>query len=92
MNKIFIIIRREYLEAIKKKSFIIMTILGPLLMAALILTPVLLNNFGKDNVTITVFDESKLFSKLDSPNDKSIHFVYSDKSLGELKKDLIIME
>jgi len=66
-----------------------MTILGPLLMAALILTPVLLNNFGKDNVTITVFDESKLFSKLDSPNDKSIHFVYSDKSLGELKKDLI---
>ncbi len=89
MNKIFIIIRREYLEAIKKKSFIIMTILGPLLMAALILTPVLLNNFGKDNVTITVFDESKLFSKLDSPNDKSIHFVYSDKSLGELKKDLI---
>ena len=89
MNKIFIIIRREYLEAVKKKSFIIMTILGPLLMAALILTPVLLENFGKDDVTVTVLDESHLFTKLASSNDKSVHFIYSDKPLEELKKELI---
>lgn len=89
MNKILIIIRREYLEAVKKKSFIIMTILGPLLMAALILTPALLANYGKDEVTITVLDETNLFSKLNSPNDKTIHYTYTDKSLQELKTDLI---
>ena len=42
MNKIFLIIKREYLVRVKKKSFIIMTILAPLLMAALIVAPVFL--------------------------------------------------
>lgn len=35
MNKIKIIIRREYLSRIRKKSFLIMTFLGPLLIASL---------------------------------------------------------
>ena len=35
MNKIKIIIRREYLSRIKKKSFLVMTFLGPILIAAL---------------------------------------------------------
>jgi ABC-2 type transport system permease protein len=39
MNKIGLIIRREYLTRIRKKSFIIMTIIGPVLFAALIVLP-----------------------------------------------------
>ena len=35
MNKIGLIIGREYLTRVRKKSFIIMTILGPVLFAAL---------------------------------------------------------
>ena len=35
MNKIWLIIKREYLTRVKKKSFIIMTFVGPLLIAAL---------------------------------------------------------
>ena len=42
MNKILLIIKREYLSRVRKKSFIIMTILGPVLMAGLILAPILL--------------------------------------------------
>lgn len=34
MNKIWLVIQREYLTRVRKKSFIIMTILGPILMAA----------------------------------------------------------
>ncbi|MFA7401111.1 MAG: ABC transporter permease [Bacteroidales bacterium] len=89
MNKILIIIKREYLQAVKKKTFLVMTILGPLLMAGLIITPTLLANYGKDNQTIAVLDETGLFSKLNSPNDKSIHFTYVDKDLLVLKKELI---
>lgn len=89
MNKILIIIKREYLEAVKKKTFIVMTILGPILMSLLIFTPVLLDKFGKDKTIITVLDESRLFSDLDSPNDKSIRYVYAKSSLDELKKDLV---
>ena len=36
MSKIPLIIQREYVSRVKKKSFIIMTILGPLLMGGLI--------------------------------------------------------
>ena len=36
MSKIGLIIKREYTTRIRKKSFIIMTILGPLLFAGLL--------------------------------------------------------
>ena len=39
MSKISLIIKREYLTRVKKKSFIIMTLLGPILFAAIIILP-----------------------------------------------------
>ena len=42
MYKIWLIIQREYLVRVKKKSFILMTILGPLLMASLMIIPIYL--------------------------------------------------
>ncbi len=39
MNKILLVIKREYLTRVKKKSFIVMTILAPILLAGLILVP-----------------------------------------------------
>jgi ABC-2 type transport system permease protein len=39
MNKIGLIIEREYLTRVRKKSFIVMTFLGPVLFAALIVVP-----------------------------------------------------
>lgn len=35
MNKVFLIIRREYLTRVRKRSFLIMTLLGPILAACL---------------------------------------------------------
>ncbi len=39
MSKISLIIQREYLTRVKKKSFIVMTIIGPLLFAAMMVVP-----------------------------------------------------
>ena len=39
MRKIWLIIKREYLVRVRKKAFIVMTIVGPLLMAALLIVP-----------------------------------------------------
>jgi ABC-2 type transport system permease protein len=39
MNKTGLIIKREYITRVRKKSFIIMTIIGPVLFAALIVLP-----------------------------------------------------
>jgi ABC-2 type transport system permease protein len=61
MNKIFLIIQREYLTKVKKKSFIIMTILGPILMASLFILPVYLASRQDDKQLIHVLDETGLF-------------------------------
>ena len=62
MNKILLIIKREYLSRVRKKSFIIMTILGPVLMVGLILAPVLLMDSSNDEKKeIWVCDENNLF-------------------------------
>ena len=41
-NKTFLIIAREYITRVRKKSFILITILMPILMALLIALPALL--------------------------------------------------
>lgn len=61
MNKILIIIKREYLTRVKKKSFIIMTILGPILMASIWIVPIYLTTVSDEEHTIQVLDESGMF-------------------------------
>jgi len=60
-NKIFLIIGREFSIRVKKKSFIIMTILAPLLFASMMIIPTLMMTMSDDNndiVNINVVDES----------------------------------
>ncbi|MBN1885533.1 MAG: ABC transporter permease [Candidatus Krumholzibacteriota bacterium] len=54
MRKLLVIARREYLERVKKKSFLVGTILGPVLMAGLILAPSLI--FEKTTELTVRFD------------------------------------
>lgn len=51
MNKVGLIIQREYLSRVRKKSFIIMTILGPILFSALFIIPVwMASREGDENI------------------------------------------
>ncbi|MEJ5302199.1 MAG: ABC transporter permease [Bacteroidales bacterium] len=61
MKKTWIIIQREYLTRVRKKSFIIMTILGPLLMAGLWIIPIYISTLGQGKKVVQVLDESGLF-------------------------------
>ncbi|MDF1575046.1 MAG: ABC transporter permease [Bacteroidales bacterium] len=64
MNKISLIIRREYLTRIRKKSFIIMSVLGPLIFAAYILIPMYFATLeDKEEKTMVVIDDSGLFTE-----------------------------
>jgi ABC-2 type transport system permease protein len=62
MNKTLLILKQEYLKRVKKKSFVILTLLVPLLMAGMFALIVFLSASGdKKERTIAVFDESSLF-------------------------------
>ena len=54
MHKILLVIQREYLVRVRQKSFIVMTILAPLLIAALIIAPVYLANQSQEERFIAV--------------------------------------
>ncbi len=89
MKKIRIIIVREYLTRIKKKSFIIMSILGPILMAALFIVPAWIANLKDDeDKLIAVVDSSRLFQHILPETDK-IHFIYLNKgTVNDAEKEI----
>ena len=56
MNKLFAVLKREYLQAVRKKAFIIMTLLFPLLMGLMMLVPMLVATKGMGVKRIAVLD------------------------------------
>jgi ABC-2 type transport system permease protein len=88
MNKISVIIKREYLTRVRKKSFIIMTILAPVLMAALIIVPTLLMlNQEQDYKKIAVIEDgSDLFRNV-IRNTETLEFIYLENVKVDDLKD-----
>ena len=84
MNKIALIIQREYLTRVKKTSFILMTLFGPILMAALMLVPIWLGLKDKDIQIIEVIDETGQFIN-QFENSLTLQFDYEFKPIEEAK-------
>jgi ABC-2 type transport system permease protein len=87
MNKIGLIIKREYLTRVKKRSFIIMTFLGPLLMAALYIIPILLALRGdNEKRTIAVVDQSHWFEQQLIQSERQMFIPLGDISIDSTKR------
>ncbi len=88
MHKILLIIKREYLTRVKQKSFIIMTILGPLLMGALFVVPIWMATQEDEKTDVLVVDESHLFdTSFPDKENLKFHFV-KDMAITEAEKQL----
>ena len=80
-SKIGIIIRREYLERVSKKSFIISTLLMPLFMLALMIAPALIATMSTSDVkTIAVIDNSNQIGH-SLKNNEEVEFIPMDVPL-----------
>ena len=87
MNKTFLIIKREFLVRVKKKSFIIMTLLAPILMATLIIVPVLVTDSGQQKRLIGIYENTTSFAK-EIEDSENIHFtVFDDMQMDDFIKD-----
>lgn len=84
MNKILLIIKREYWSRVRKKSFIIMTILGPLLIGGIFSSVFLLNEADTKVHTIVVVDQYGGFRDKFKSTDR-IHFIAIDGNVDSLK-------
>ena len=87
MNKIGIIITREFNERVRKKSFIITTILMPLLMIGLMVAPSLMMLFAKgEQKSLVVIDQSGIIAP-QLEGDEEITFTPMDVTLDEARAD-----
>lgn len=84
-HNISLIIKREFFERVTKKSFIITTLIMPLLMLALMMTPALIMMFSEgDSKTVEVVDPAlAIATKLQSK--ENVKFVICTESLDSVR-------
>lgn len=89
MNKILLIIQREYLSRVKKKSFIVMTLLTPLIVAGFYGMMFYFSIQGMKSASnkIAVINENKSLTE-QLTTTKNTSYTYVNKSLKEMKADL----
>ena len=80
MNKITLILKREYLTRVRKKSFLVMTILGPILFAAIVIAPGWIATLEDTELKkIAVIDSSHIFKER-LPETEYIKFEYLENT------------
>jgi ABC-2 type transport system permease protein len=80
MSKIGLIIGREYITRVRKKSFIVMTILGPLLIAGFLSLTVYLGMQDDTEFSVLIVDPDQIIEKdeLKNSDHHNVSFDYTD--------------
>ena len=104
MNKIWIIVQREYITRVKKRAFIITTLLAPVGFLLLLTSSFLINSYSQSRTDVAIVDETGLFKdivipdaedqtvyfhKIDEPYDKAVKMLPKEKD-GKAKFEAII--
>ena len=88
MSNIFLIVQREFNERVRKKSFIVTTLLMPVLMLGLMAAPALIMQFSRgDRKRIAVVDESGLVASRLQSGDELV-FEPTDLAADEARREL----
>ena len=86
MSKIGLIIKREYLRRVSKKSFILLTFLTPFLFAALAFVPLWLSSIKGDEVhTVAILDATGKYAPL-FEDTESYRFINGDKDMDKYRQ------
>jgi ABC-2 type transport system permease protein len=90
MNKLWLIIKREYLSRVVRRAFILGTILTPLGIGALIFVNIKLATYKDDNFqNIAIRDESGILTQAPE-NQTNIHFSLTKERLDDLKMQVLV--
>lgn len=83
-NNIAIIIEREYKTRVAKKSFILTTILAPIVFALIVSVPIILAKMSSDTKKVALIDRTGLYKDI-LKNTEEYEFVLTDKSISEYR-------
>ncbi len=87
MNKLLLIIKREYLTRVTRRSFILATILTPLAFALFFVVIGFIFQYESDDVKrIAIIDESGILNE-SMKDERNLYFKFVDSELEVLKQD-----
>ena len=87
MNNLWLVIRREYLTRVRRRSFILATLLTPIGLALFVVVANAVFSYGNDDVQrIAVIDDGNLFDGA-LPDENGLYFRFVDQPLDELRGD-----
>ena len=87
MNKIGLIVKREYLRRVSKKSFLVITFLAPFLFAALVFVPLWLSGIkGNEAKKVAIIDATGKYAPLFQNTDEYI-FINTNGNLDQYRYD-----
>ncbi|MGX1929560.1 ABC transporter permease [Flagellimonas sp. 2504JD4-2] len=90
MDKLRLIIKREYLAKVRNKSFIVMTILSPILIVGMIVLIAFLTDINdNEKRVISVLNQSDFFKKEFTATKNTSYVQFEDLSLEEAKDSTI---
>lgn len=85
-NKIGLVIQREYLTRVAKKSFILMTVLMPIIFAIIATLPFILSKMdGGDTQTVAIIDRTGQYASI-LEDTEQYHFVVADRPLAQYRE------
>lgn len=88
MNKIGLIIKREYLRRVSKKSFLLLTFLTPFVFAAMVFVPLWLSTIkGDDAKQVVVVDNTGKYISLFENTEEYTFVTESNNSIEEYRKN-----
>jgi ABC-2 type transport system permease protein len=89
MNVTWTIIQREYLTRVMKKSFLITTLIVPMLIAGCLFLGGYIASKSNEKQTIVVHDESNYFQAQLKSNNENFAFLYEKSIANESSKDAL---
>lgn len=88
MRQIWLVTQREFLVQVRKKSFILLTLLMPLLIVGLIALIVFLTQANRETFNVAIVDDSGLFTTTFKSTENERYSFYPTEDLAGLKDTL----
>jgi len=89
MNKLWLIIKREYTTRVFKKSFILLTLLVPLgIIAFSIIIGIIMSRNTVQDIKVAISDPQMMFSDTTEIKGAGIQYVHTTKTFAELKPEM----
>jgi ABC-2 type transport system permease protein len=87
MNNLWLVIKREYITRVRRKSFILATLLTPIGLALFVVVANAVLSYENDDVQrIAVIDDGDLFDGV-IPDENGLYFHFVDQSMEEVQEE-----